>query len=206
MNFLGQDGLLYRFVNRLVDLIKLNIVFMVSCIPIFTIGTAVTAMYSITLKMCKNQEGYIVKGYFNSFKANFIKSTKIWLIFLFVFLVLGIDFFYTASILNLSRVIQVVWMAVFLIVTMIASYTFPQIAFFENSISNYLKNAFIMSMTRIGFTVPIVLLNLIFVFCAAMGGKFLMYGARVYIFFGWALIAFVNSFLFNKVFERYVEK
>ena len=62
-NFFGENGLLYRFVNKMVDLLVLNIVYIVTCIPIVTIGSANVALYDVTLKMCKNEDGYIIKQY-----------------------------------------------------------------------------------------------------------------------------------------------
>ena len=203
-NFFGQDGFVYRAVNKFVDLVVLNVMFVLSCIPIITIGAANTSLYTLTLKMCKNQEGYIVKEYWKSFKNNFKKSTIVWCLFLVLFLVLGIDFWiFEYYNLQMKKVLQIIVCAIFIISMMLYSYVFPLIAVFENTIGHYLKNSLIIAMTRIGYTLIIVMINVIPLVLFFIGGEWLAMGMRIFVLIGWALIAYVNSFLLNKVLERY---
>lgn len=203
-NIFGEEGLVYKTVNKIVDLILLNVVYMATCIPVLTVGAASTALYTVTLKMCKNEEGYIIKEYWKVFKSNIKKSTIIWCVFLSIFLVLGIDFWIAASFTEeLRKIVQVLLCAVFLLAMMIVSYVFPLIAVFENTVKNYMKNAVIISMTRIGYTIVVVGLNLLPLILWFMGGKYFMIGMNVFIMIGWAGVAYVNSMLLHKVFERY---
>ena len=55
---------------------------LVCCIPVVTIGPAVTAAYAVLLKMVDDQEGYIFKDYFRYFKSNFKKGIVLGLIFI----------------------------------------------------------------------------------------------------------------------------
>ena len=64
--------------SRIFDMMCLNVLWLVCSLPIFTIGASTTAMYTVMLKVVKNEEGYIVKGFFKAFKENFKKSTIIW--------------------------------------------------------------------------------------------------------------------------------
>ena len=60
--------------------------------PIVTIGPALTALYYMTLKMARNEETYIIRGFFKSFKENFRQAIVIWLIILVLILLIGMDF------------------------------------------------------------------------------------------------------------------
>ena len=80
MSIFAQEGKLARFLNRLGDLIWLNVLTMVFCIPVVTAGAAVTAMYQVSLRMVKNEEGKIGASFLQGFKENFRQSTLIWLI------------------------------------------------------------------------------------------------------------------------------
>ena len=53
----NYDGPLVSFLNRLADLVILNIVFLICCIPVFTIGASLTALSSMTMKMARKEEG-----------------------------------------------------------------------------------------------------------------------------------------------------
>lgn len=206
-NIFGENGWLYRIITRMVDLALLNVVFLITCIPIITIGTAITALYTVTMKMCKNEEAYIIRSYLCYFRENFKKATMIWGI---LFVVLGIILgdFWALRILQMqiSDMLRVVITAVLLLWIILASYVFPLAGKFENSVKHTMKNAWIIAVTRLPYTILIVCINLIPAVLALYGGIPLLWGIRIYLFVGFAFAAFVNSFLFVKVFERYISE
>jgi uncharacterized membrane protein YesL len=55
------------------DLLILNLLTLVLSLPLITLGPAVTAMNDIVIHIVRGEEGYTVKPYFQSFKANFKK-------------------------------------------------------------------------------------------------------------------------------------
>lgn len=204
-NIFGQGGMLYRFLTKTTDLIILNMIFLFTCIPVITIGASCTALYSLTLKMCKNEESYIVRSYFRYFKENLKKGTLAWGICAAVILIFYVDF----SILpgadpQIRIVLGTAVLAAALLWMMIMSYVFPLMAKFENTLSNTFKNALIISMTRILYTIPVTAVNLVFVFVIFCGGSLMVYGIPVYLLVGFAFSAYINSFFLGKVFERYV--
>ena len=204
-NIFGEDGLVYRVTAKAVDLIVLNLLFLVTCIPVVTIGAAQTALYSVTLKMCRNEESYLVKSYWKYFRANLKCGTVAWLICAVISLVLTADFLIlwgTGS--EMGQILQILVFAVALLAVMVLSYIFPLTAMFENTVSNTFKNAMIISMTRIVYTIPITVINLVPVVLLLCGGKALACGISVYFMIGFALGAYLNSFLLRKVFERYI--
>ena len=52
------------FMSRVADLIILNLLCIVCCIPVVTIAPSIAAMFYVTLKMVRNEESYIVRGFF----------------------------------------------------------------------------------------------------------------------------------------------
>lgn len=54
--------------SRIFDMMCLNVLWLVCSLPIFTIGASTTAMYTVMLKVVKNEEGYIVKGFLRHLK------------------------------------------------------------------------------------------------------------------------------------------
>ena len=66
--FFSMDNKFFTFMNKVADLCILNIICLVCCIPIVTAGASITAMYYVTLKMVRNEEAYIVRSFFKSFK------------------------------------------------------------------------------------------------------------------------------------------
>ena len=89
----------FSFMSEVADLCILNIICVVCCIPVITAGASITAMYYVTLKMVRNEEAYIVRSFFKSFKQNFKQATIINLIMLLIGLILYVD-------LNVSKAMQ----------------------------------------------------------------------------------------------------
>ena len=73
---------IFQKLEKFGDLFIINILFIITSIPIFTIGAAATAMYAFTTKLVKDQEGPVWKSYWSAFKKNFKPATKVWLVIL----------------------------------------------------------------------------------------------------------------------------
>ena len=70
-SFLSADSKFMITLSRFTDLIILNLLFLVTSIPIFTIGAGCAALYTLSFRMLRNREGSIVKDYFRAFGENF---------------------------------------------------------------------------------------------------------------------------------------
>ena len=92
MRFNWTDNVVMRALGKMGDMICLNVMWVICCIPIITIGASTTALYTVMLRMVKNEEGYIFRGFLKAFKSNFKQSTLIWLILLLLGIVWTVDF------------------------------------------------------------------------------------------------------------------
>ena len=90
-NLFNFDGPVLQFIHKIVYSVYLNILWFLCCIPIVTVGASTTALFYVTLKMSKNEEGNITKAFFHSFRENLKQGTLIWLILLALGILLGID-------------------------------------------------------------------------------------------------------------------
>src|SRR5665647_412297 len=77
----NADSPLFRFLTTLADFVVLNIVFLLSCLPVFTIGTSLTALYHVTMQEARTEHGYILRTFFKSWKQNFKQSIIIWAVY-----------------------------------------------------------------------------------------------------------------------------
>ena len=109
------DSPVMRFLSKMADLIILNLLAFVCCLPIFTIGASMTALHYVLLKIVRNEEGYVVRGFFKAFKSNFKQATVIWLILLAVLFVLLGDF----MIFKYSGIVFPKWLQIALIAVLV---------------------------------------------------------------------------------------
>ena len=203
-SFFNMDSPVMRFLSRVCDLMILNLLCLICCIPIITIGASITALYSVTLKMVKGEETDIVKGFFHALKQNFKISTIIWLILAVVGLILAFDFKATQLFQgNMKKVFRILNGAVSTFYLLLLSYVFPYVARFENTIRNSMKNAILISILNLPYTVAIVLIPILAVLATLINGTTLMYGSLAWILLGISCIALAHSYMFRKVFAKY---
>ena len=84
---MNYDNIFIRMLSRVGDAMLLSILFVLSCVPIITIGAAFTSLYYTAMKGISGDDGYIWKFYTRSFKQNFKQATGMWLLFLVSFFV-----------------------------------------------------------------------------------------------------------------------
>ena len=142
--FFNLDNPVWRFVGNIADMFLLSLLWYLSCLPLFTAGAATTAVYYVTLKLVRNQEGYTFASFRKSFALNFKQGTLIWLLFAAVGLILGADIYW--GIHNASGVFL---LPAFLIVALIyllnLAFIFPFLARCQNTTKAILKMNFAIS-------------------------------------------------------------
>lgn len=206
-DFFNIEGPFFTFINRVGDLIVLNVLWLLCCIPIITIGASTTALYFEAMKLADQNEGYIAKNFFKSFKQNFRQSTVIWLILLVFGLFLGYDLYliFTVDFNFSSTTLLLLLSALFMLTlayVMIFVYIFPLQSKFVNKIKYTFKNAIILSIRHLPLTVIIIASYAIAIFCFY---KF-SFLFPIFVFIGVAAIAYGQSFIFNKIFNIYINR
>lgn len=192
------DNPVFRTINKLVDLIWLNIIFVIVSIPVVTMGASVTAMMSVTMKMARDREGYIWSGFWKSFKQNFKQSTIIWIAMILLATVLGTDiYFFYNSTAAYAKLLLAFMLGLSLICLCVAVYIFPLQAQFENTIKQTAKNALLMAIRHLPWTALLLIM-------IVGGGILIWLFLGIAIFFGFGLLAFLCAFIFNHIFVRYI--
>lgn len=194
-NLFNLDGPVLQFINKIVYSVYLNILWFICCIPVITAGASTTALFYVTLKIAKNEEGNITKAFFHSFRENLRQSTLIWLILLVLGIILGAD----GYILYHMRFENVFWTlctAVFCVAAaayaIVLMYIFPLLARFDNTVGAMFKNALFIGVRFLFCTV------LMAVIYFAM----LLVVVRIFtpaVIFGEGLCALLCSYLLSNV-------
>ena len=203
MKLFSMDSPLMQALSRIADILWLNVLTLICCIPIVTAGASFTAMHYMCLKMARNEETYISKGFFKSFKENFRQATIIWLIQLVVILVIGYDFFimYTSQ-EGLNIVVQVPIFIATILVALTSTFVYPILARFVNTIPHTIKNALFVSIMQLPKTLLMILMSVLPV-------VLLLYVPQLVpltLMFCFSLPAYLFAKLYNNFFKKLEEK
>lgn len=203
--FFSMDNKFFTIMNRVADLIILNLLFLVCSLPVVTIGASATALYYVALKMVRNEESYIFRSFLKSFKENFKQSTLIWVVMLLMGLLLYADFKIIDIIPGtLISVVRYLLMVITFLYAMVLLFIFPLQSKFENTIRNTFKNALLMSIRHLPYTLLMLVISVVPMGATLTIPVVFLYGLLVWILLGFSLTAFINSRFFVKIFDKYV--
>lgn len=202
----NMDNKFFTVMGRVADLIMLNVVCLICCLPIVTIGASLTALHYVTLKMARNEESYIIRSFFKSFKQNFKQATIINLIMLVIGAVLYLDLNIVNSFSkSVAQILYVLFIAFGILYLMVFLYIYPVLAKFYNSVKNTFRNAFLMSIRHLPYTILMAVITI------APAAVFMIQSFRVQstvimllILMGFALEAFINGHFLVKIFDNYI--
>jgi uncharacterized membrane protein YesL len=193
------DGRIFRFATKVSNLFLLNILWLIFSIPIITMGAATSAVYYITLKMVKNEEGYIIKDFWYAFRQNLKQGIMIEFVLLVGGIILLGDIWYF---LHLGNIFGYIFAAIFsiglTIYVLTLIFIFPLLAKYSNTVFGTLKNAVLMSLTHLPSSIALAVLLIIMLYGFYVSVHlmiiFSVIGASGYAYFG--------SILFRSIFEN----
>lgn len=202
-NFLNLESPFMIFLSGLTDVVLLNALCLICCIPIVTIGPSITAMHYVTLKMAREEEGYVVKSFFKAFKENFKQSIIVWMIFLVITAVFLIDYqILKAAGMEENKVFAIIIGSIYLFICLTTMYVFPLLSRFENTLKQTVKNALFMSILHIFKTIIMAVIYVIPLVLMPLHYNLIL----VFLLIGLSGPAYINSFIFKSIFKKYEPK
>ena len=199
----SPDSKIMQIIGKIADLVVLNILFLVSCLPVFTIGAAVTAMYTLCFRMLRQEEGHVVKPYFRALKENFKPATGVCAILMFI---LVPDYFYFQHFFQAGNPLFYGFVFLAAVTVLTAGIAFPWVSQFRNTIAQTLRNALLLSIGNLPRALAVAAINLL-PFCLWIAD----YDLFTKISFLWlalyfAAAAYMNAAILYPVFKPYTEQ
>lgn len=198
------DNPFMQFLFRVSDLIILNLIFMLSCIPIVTIGASISALHSVCLKIVRGQESYMWQGFWKAFRQNFKQGTILWIISILLFIFINMDY----TILNAVDIpffsyLKVALGAVSAILFSMFIYVFPVIAHFKCTIRQAIKNALFMTIGHLPFSIILVVMYSLIFLLATWNVKTLALVIVVATICGFSVVTLTACIIFDRIFKKY---
>jgi uncharacterized membrane protein YesL len=191
-NFFKFDGKFYKYGTLIADIMILTILWLITSLPIITIGASTTALYYVTTRQLSNREGYVTKDFFKSFKQNFVKATGVTILFAIIISVLSFNIQYL-SVESPFYFAQFVLLALALAVL---SFVFPVLARFELTFFQLITKSFFLAIRH--FLTSITCLVLMFAI------YWLLMDYPILVILCPGVYAFITSLMFMRVFKQYL--
>lgn len=153
MKFFSVDSPLYRFLSKLLDVIKLNFLWILFSIPLITIGASTVAAMSVALKMADDEEGYIGRGFLKAFKENWKQGTALWLITAAAAYAIYLDFQFFEALEGNPILFLIIGIVSIVLAVSALLYSYPLTARYENTLFRIINNSIDISRKYVGRTI-----------------------------------------------------
>ncbi|EET59115.1 hypothetical protein BRYFOR_09024 [Marvinbryantia formatexigens DSM 14469] len=203
MNLMNQDNIVHVILNKIGDIVLCNLLFLLCCIPVVTIGPSLTALYHCMLRTVKGNLNGAVKTFFRAFRENFRQSLTVWLLILAAGLILLFNIRFLQSRTE-SAALALLWCSagILCLLFLFALYIFPVIAAFSNRLSALCRNAFLLAFMHFPTTLLLAVITLLPMYITCQDLELLPLYAFCWFFFGFGLTAFLNSLLLYRIFKK----
>ena len=204
-NLLNLESPLMQMLTRIGDLILLNVLFLICCIPVITAGASIAALHKMTQEIVYETDSSTVKGFFRAFRANFKQATAVWLVVCVVAASLFCDYLLIITFFSGSEAVK--WMLILLavlavLVVCVAAYMFPLLVRYENMLRNHLTNAVILAIIKLPRTLGMLALIAMPLIILTLDLNMFLQTLIFWIFIGFAFTTYMQTNLLKAVFTE----
>ena len=200
------DNFLMRFCEKVLDIVTVNLLFVVSCLPIVTIGVAKISLYQTIFEVKGSRRVPVFKTYMRAFKQNLKLGLQLGLLELGIFLISVVDLslFWGQTSLGF-QLIKAICLGILIFLTLVMLASYPIAARYDLTWKEVLqKGLLLVSFNFVWFFLMFAIILLIMMLLY-LSGFTLVLGGSAFLLFGFGLLAFYQAGLMEKLFAKYQE-
>jgi len=200
-NLLNPDNKFFTIMGKVFDMLVLNTIWLILCIPVITIVPATTALYYAVVKVIRRERSYVIKEFFRSFKQNFKQGAVLSVIAVIFVGVLCLDVIYAWDLVLAKDNSGSTFLGVFIVIAVMFcamyAYLCPLLSRFEMKLGRMIKFSFIIAVKHLLTTV-----GLLVILAGVVFGSYIT--SLSGIFFLPVTGMLLSSFLIERVFKKYM--
>ena len=198
------DNFLMRFCEKVLDIVTVNLLFVVSCLPIVTIGVAKISLYQTIFEVKSSRRVPVFKTYIRAFKQNLKLGLQLGLLELGIFLISVVDLslFWGQTGLGF-QLIKAICLGILIFLTLVMLASYPIAARYDLTWKEVLqKGLLLVSFNFVWFFLMLAIILLIMMLLY-LSGFTLVLGGSAFLLFGFGFLAFCQAGLMEKLFAKY---
>ena len=198
------DNFLMRFCEKVLDIVTINLLFVVSCLPIVTIGVAKISLYQTIFEVKSSRRVPVFKTYMRALKQNLKLGFQLGLLELGIFLISVVDLslFWGQTSLGF-QLIKAICLGILIFLTLVMLASYPIAARYDLTWKEVLqKGLLLVSFNFVWFFLMFAIILLIMMLLY-LSGFTLVLGGSAFLLFGFGLLAFCQAGLMEKLFAKY---
>lgn len=198
------DNPFMNLLARACDLIVANMLFLLCCLPVVTIGASTAALHKVCQDIVLDRDNVVLRPFFRAFRQNFKQATLVWLAELLM-MVSAVCYWtlimsYTSG--AAATVCKMLLFIAAILVSCVLSYVYPLLARYDNTLRQHLKNALILSICKLPRTIAMTALHLIPAVILYFSFEIMVRSFIFWLIIGFAVIFYACTCLLRPVFKE----
>ncbi|WP_208560341.1 DUF624 domain-containing protein [Marinilactibacillus kalidii] len=201
---INPDSKLHYYVSMGIDCFLMNMLFILTCVPLFSIGASMIALSRVTMGMVQGNLSFPIKTYLIEWKKNFVRGTLIQLLLMIV----GTILFLAIRFLFFLPVVSFVIMGTGILLAsisfiIVSIYIFQYTARYDNRFWNSLKVVYQIAVDNPKETAGMLITLLTVLAMMSLSPLWGIMISFFYFFVGFALTSLFLSYRTLRVFTQY---
>ncbi|WP_270743222.1 DUF624 domain-containing protein [Streptococcus constellatus] len=200
----NTDNLFMRICEKILDLVTVNLLFLLSCLPLVTIGIAKISLYETLFEIKGARRVKVTAMYMQAFRKNWKVGLKLGLLEL---LLVGISLFdlvlFWRQETMLFQMLKATCIGVIIFTSLLFLCIYPLAAKFEMTIKDLLQTGLIMVSLHFPWFFLMIALLAVIVFFLSSSGFVLLLGFTLFVLVGFAALGFLQLPIMETIFNKY---
>ena len=200
----NTDNLFMRICEKILDLVTVNLLFLLSCLPLVMIGIAKISLYETLFEIKGARRVKVTAIYMQAFRKNWKVGLKLGLLEL---LLVGISLFdlvlFWRQETMLFQMLKATCIGVIIFTSLLFLCTYPLAAKFEMTIKDLLQTGLIMVSLHFPWFFLMIALLAVIVFFLSSSGFVLLLGFTLFVLIGFAALGFLQLPIMETIFNKY---
>lgn len=200
----NTDNLFMRICEKILDLVTVNLLFLLSCLPLVTIGIAKISLYETLFEIKGARRVKVTAMYMQAFRKNWKVGLKLGLLEL---LLVGISLFdlvlFWRQETMLFQMLKATCIGVIIFTSLLFLCIYPLAAKFEMTIKDLLQTGLIMVSLHFPWFFLMIALLAVIVFFLSSSGFVLLLGFTLFVLVGFAALGFLQLPIMENIFNKY---
>ena len=203
-NLFSYDGLIYKAGTKVFQLMVLNLLYLITCLPLVTIGSANAALAGVTMKMIEGKAGHVAIDYLRAFKTNFKLATVYHLIFTGINVLVLLNYLFAGTVAAPIRPLVYLALGLAGIINLVGmTFIYPYLARFDDNGVRTAKNAGLLVLRHGKISLLILIVTLLPIVLAMLTPVMMVFAIYLSTFIGFALVTYLKSFLLLSIYQQY---
>lgn len=198
------DNFFMKICEKILDLVTVNLIFLLSCLPIVTIGVAKISLYQTLFVIKDSRRIKVTAMYIQAFRKNWKVGLKLGLLEL---LIVGISLFDLLLFWRQEtmpfQMLKATCIGVIIFASLLFLCIYPLAAKFEMTVKDMLQMGLIMVSLHFPWFFLMIALLVAIIFFLSSSGFVLLLGFTLFVLVGFAALGFLQLPIMENIFNKY---